>query len=137
MVLKILSEGKRNISHIQEFVIQPQSEIASVREFLQENEYSIVGESMVMEEDKYYTIIKAVRGKMKSYEPVCKKYGKYLLENKDKVLFEYLLWEKKLLTNIMTDLIKNVTQNTIKRVSEIEDALALIEEAFLFYEKDI
>lgn len=136
LVIKILTEGKNNLSHIKEFILQPQSELYGVRKFLQENEYVIVQENMILEEDKYYTVIKAVRGYMQPLEQVFLKYGKYLLENKNIVLHKFLVWEKNILTNIQSDLVKNLTENAAGRLRELDNDLALLQEALRYYGDD-
>lgn len=133
LVIKILTEGTLNLLHIKEFILQPQSELYGVRKFLQENGFIIREENMILDEEKYYTVIKAEKGHMQPYTPVFLKYGKYLLENKNLILREYLLWEKSILMNIRVNLLKNVTNNTLQRVNEIDNDLSLIEEAFQFY----
>ena len=46
---------------VQELVLQPQSEWEELRAFLYEQAYLIVEENMVLEEGKYYPVLRAVR----------------------------------------------------------------------------
>lgn len=59
LVIRILEEGKRKIRSMKEIILQPQSEIRSVREYLREEGYLIVDENMILEDEKYYQVIKA------------------------------------------------------------------------------
>lgn len=64
LVKKILSEGTEVLKSVKEFVLQPQSELKEVREFLRENHYCIIDEDMVLDGGKYYPIMKVVHGIM-------------------------------------------------------------------------
>lgn len=59
LVIRILEEGKRKIRSMKEVILQPQSEIRSVREYLRKEGYLIVDENMILEDEKYYPVIKA------------------------------------------------------------------------------
>ncbi len=60
LVMRILTEGQAVAETLQECILQPQSEIAKVREFLQQNGYQIVQEEMVLDEGKYYPMMRVV-----------------------------------------------------------------------------
>lgn len=95
LIVKILSEGRRLFPSIRELILSPQSELEKVRQYLQKNDFSIIKETMVLEDGKYYTIMKAVRGSMKEQSPIELKYGRYLLDEKNPVLIQYLNEKKK------------------------------------------
>ena len=63
LVMRILTEGQAVAETLQECILQPQSEIAKVREFLQQNGYQIVQEEMVLDEGKYYPMMRVVPSK--------------------------------------------------------------------------
>ncbi|RDU24340.1 tRNA (adenine(22)-N(1))-methyltransferase [Anaerosacchariphilus polymeriproducens] len=123
LVIKILDEGKQVLSSFQEFILQPQSEIFQVRQYLQENGYRILEEKFLQEDGKFYTIIKAIKGAMETLSPVYLKYGKQLLENKDPVLKEFLLKEQVQYLKIKYNLLEKNTSSSIERLNEIEEKL--------------
>lgn len=59
LVIRILEAGKSKIQSMKEIILQPQSEIPSVREYLRKEGYRIVDENMILEEEKFYPVIKA------------------------------------------------------------------------------
>ena len=60
LVIRILSEERDTAGSLKELILQPQSEIDSVRKYLTEEGYRIVAEDMVYEDGKYYPMMKAV-----------------------------------------------------------------------------
>ena len=117
LVIKILSESIEKVKKLKELVLQPQSEIWLVREFLRGQGFIIDREDMVMEDGKYYPILhvcvakKATvdieRNENSKEQAVFDKYGEKLLKQKHPVLKEYLLWEKGLLQQIEAELEKS------------------------------
>ena len=87
---KILTEGNEVLQTVTELVLQPQSEIGHFRRFLIENGYEITHEEMILEDGKYYPIMRAVHGKAKEQTEAEYLYGKKLLQNRNPVLKEFL-----------------------------------------------
>ena len=85
---KILTEGNEVLQTVTELVLQPQSEIGHFRRFLIENGYEITHEEMILEDGKYYPIMRAVHGKAKEQTEAEYLYGKKLLQNRNPVLKE-------------------------------------------------
>ncbi len=63
LVIRILTEGREILEAEKPpvLILQPQSDIREVRIFLYENAYHIVREQMVLEDGKYYTVMRAER----------------------------------------------------------------------------
>ncbi len=59
LMIRIMEDSLDKFMAMQEFVLQPQSEIAQVRRFLREKGFRIRAEDMVLEEGKFYPVIKA------------------------------------------------------------------------------
>ena len=76
--------------HDPAFYLSPQSDLEKVRRFLSEEGFLIEKEAMLREEGKYYTVMSVVRGAMVYNRTIEYRYGKYLLEQKEPVLKEYL-----------------------------------------------
>lgn len=137
---KILEWEKKRPS----LILQPQSDIHEVRIFLQEHAYHIVQEKMLMDEGKYYTVIKAEPRKVdRQYTDTELRYGSYSLEHRDMVLYEYLKKEKKVLENIfikLADVVENakakgefVPDKTIKRLAAVEKERDMNSRALEYY----
>lgn len=99
VTLHILTEGEAVISAAKELILQPQSEIFKVREYLYQKGYRIDREDMVCEEGKYYPMMhvdcagRRERGTAHSAleRQLIYRYGEQLLKNKNKCLYQYLL----------------------------------------------
>lgn len=115
----IFPKGEMEQKKRPELILQPQSELREVRTFLYDNAYHIVDENMLMEEGKYYTVIKAVPGCEARYETEPEwLYGKCNLERHHPVLKEYLEKEKQVLADICKHLEETV-ENGKKKGTEI------------------
>ncbi len=90
---RILEAYPEKTESFRELILQPQSEIASFRKRLKEMGYVIRQEEMILEEDKFYPVMKAVRGEWGSLpyeEELCYRFGPVLLQKKNPVLIKYL-----------------------------------------------
>lgn len=101
LMQKILKEDPSKTKDFKELILQPQSEVALFRGFLRNGGYSIVGEDMVLEEEQFYPVIKAVY--REENEPpydwaLCDRFGPALLQSRHPVLLEFLKreWKKSL-----------------------------------------
>ena len=94
LMKSILEKGKDILQWKEKrpaLILQPQSDIREVRIFLQEHAYHIVQEEMLIDDGKYYTVIKAEPGREKQkYGETELRYGLYNLEHCDDVLYGYL-----------------------------------------------
>lgn len=134
LIIRILQEGRQVLSSVQELILQPQSEIAEVRRYLAESGYRIVCEKMVCEDRKYYTVMKAIPGKMAYDCSMECRFGRLLLEERNPVLKDYLSGRKGELLKILDQIEEKGKQDArkeeqVRRLREelhdVEDALAL------------
>ncbi len=104
LIASILEESINIIKDAKELVLSPQSEIYIVRHFLHDNGFKIVSEEMVKEQGKFYVVIRAVPGSQHYKDESGYIYGEYLIENKNKILEEFLLKEQKRTGSILDSL---------------------------------
>ena len=130
LVMHILEDGKEVCQSACELILQPQSEIGHVRRFLREHGYEVFCEEMVLEEDKFYPMMKIrYTGKISTGQDVdmlklSDLYGGLLLEKKHPVLKTYLEREKKIYTGIRENLKKQPQSEKIRsRISEVDEVL--------------
>jgi len=90
LICQILRDSPEFMEAGREFILQPQSEIFKVRRLLHENGYRIEGEWNLLEDGKYYVIIKALPGRESYAHTGDYEYGKILIEEKDPLLADYL-----------------------------------------------
>ena len=138
--IHILKDGKKKPV----LILQPQSDLHEVRHFLYENSYCIVQEQMLIDEGKYYTIMKAQASDIEeetAYNEVEWVYGRCNLLNRNQCLFSYLQNEKKVLENIYINLQKtisgsekeSVNEATLERLHTLKQEIALNEKALEYY----
>lgn len=99
LMKRILERETEKTKSFQEMILQPQSELAEFRKFLRNMGYSIAEENMILEEDKFYPIIKAVAGAYQGENPDLEdRFGPVLLQKKHPVLALFLKreWENNL-----------------------------------------
>lgn len=133
---KILSDNPEVRDSFQELILQPQSDIPHFRHFLMSNGYRITEEKMILEEGKFYPMMKAIRDQKRneSWTPLEEMFGKYLLQEKNPVLQQFLQRELRIRQNILTKLQKAETEETKKRRNEVEEEKQLILAALNIYE---
>ncbi len=130
LVMHILEEGKEVCRQAKELILQPQSELERVRAYLWSNGYVILGEDIVLEDEKFYPMMRVVYRNEVDTENAenllfCR-YGKLLLEQKHAVLKEYLVREKSLYTGILGNLSQSASSDKTKeRIREVEEVLQL------------
>lgn len=142
LVMHILKDGEKICQSAKELILQPQSEIERVREFLREEGYTILAEDMVYEDGKFYPMMKVqYQGENENAQKASEVlklsdlYGGLLLQNRHPVLKTFLEKEKLIYTGIKENLAKQPASEKIRtRLAEVEDILHYNELALQFYE---
>ena len=140
LMIRILSEGEDVLREVSEIIMEPQSEVALLRHYLQDNGFRIISENMVCDDNKFYPLIKAVPGQMNWDKEIYFRYGKILLREENPVLHEFLLFEKEYCSNLLKELAGNEDiPHVFVRMEEVKydlalnaDALRLVSEPGLF-----
>lgn len=133
LLRKILEREPEKTESFQELILQPQSELKLFRKFLREKGYSILTEDMILEDGKFYPIIKAGKGitgescgDTALAEEAMDLLGPCLLENKNPVLLAYIRQEIRTKEEILMGLKKQEQkEKLLLRKQEIEKELAL------------
>ena len=135
-MIKIMEEGKVQISKMKELILQPQSEISEFRKYLRTHGYHIIKEDMVFEDGKYYPMMKVVPGEVSQQTvkdtikwQIFDRFGQYLLEHKHPVLKKYLLYSKETTEALIIRLKGQKSERALARLPELETELALTCEA--------
>ena len=118
-------------------ILQPQSDIPHFRRFISEIGWKIVDEEMVLEDGKFYPMMKVIHGEKKHIsadEPYTLEewFGGMLFERKHPILKEYLERELRIRNEIL-DKLKNAP-NAEKRTGEIEEEKQAVIAALKEYE---
>lgn len=133
LMIHILSLGKKVLSGVQEIILEPQSEVELLRHFLENEGYMISSETLVRDDNKFYPVMRIVKGHMEYDKEMYYRYGKELVLRKDAVLKEFLTREKHIYEAIIEKLSDNLEKEaTYSRFNEIKKSLELCEEALGF-----
>lgn len=124
LITDILDRGQGFFDKKNTFILSPHTKIEEVRNYLLRKGLKILKEDMCIDEGKFYTVMEAVYiGKTFSYTKGELLFGKYLIDNKNTVLFEYLKKEKQKYLNIIAG---DGINDTRRR--ELKDRLDIIKE---------
>lgn len=135
LMMRIMGEGERVLESIKEIILQPQSEIIKVRQFLKSHDYRITAEDMVYEDGKYYIMMKAVHGSDPEEESsLFLHFGRLLLQERHPLLLKYLLERQKKNMEIRRKICFDGKSGSEDRIKEIEEELQEIASALDYYE---
>lgn len=142
LMVDILKNGKVHTDNKIKLILQPQSEPEKVRKYLSDINYVIIDERMLIDEDKYYTVIKAVsyedfKGEAingdeslnASYSEYELLYGRILIKKKDDILKQYLEERIEKNAKLIDALKKAGTENALEKQSELEHENTIINQA--------
>ena len=134
LMQQILEYGQNKLTNIDFMVLQPQSEIGKVREYLGRSGYRIDRETMVLEDGKFYVIMQVIRGSMDTDDPVRMEFGPCLLDDRHPVLLQYLKKSERVCNQILNQLYDNGKTENDARVLEIRKEMQNIHSAYEYYE---
>ena len=131
LTIRILTDGEAVAKSADELILSPHSDVHLVREYLAANGYNIINEDMVLEDGKFYFILKVVKGNMEIKDDVEKFFGKYLIERKEETMGMYLKKEEAKRLSILD---KMAASDNAERIMELQAELKLIRKALVCYE---
>ena len=137
LIMDIIEAGLPKLKNGYELILSPQSDVPEVRRFLRERRISILDEEMLIENEKYYNILKCSVGnatdEAKDDTIIYDMFGKALIEKKSPVLKQYLLSEIEKKQKIYCSLNKHCSgapeeapENILERLSEIDREIYLM-----------
>jgi tRNA (adenine22-N1)-methyltransferase len=135
LTVKILKESKGVVVKAKELILQPQSDISSVRKYLHEIGFLIIKENMFQDDEKTYTVMKAISGEEHYEYEIFYKYGKILLENKNTALKKFLEYGLKKDLDIVKQLKDSRSTKHVKRLEEVTKDIQEIKVALFYYTK--
>ncbi|MBO5930514.1 MAG: SAM-dependent methyltransferase [Clostridia bacterium] len=90
LINRILENGAHLYDTVRHYVLQPMTAIEETRKYLETHQFLIENERLVKEEDKIYTILSVVPGKMRMEKELDYHVGICLVQNRDPLLPAYL-----------------------------------------------
>lgn len=120
LTVRILSEGAHCLHTVKELILQPQSEIYLVRKWLYQNRFRIAEEDIVLDDGKYYPMIKAVHGQAEVPDEPDLFYGDIRIQRSADVLADFLKREAEKNEKIIKILREKGQENTA-RMNELAE----------------
>lgn len=156
LLMEILDREPEKTADFKELILQPQSELPLFRKYLREKGYRITEENMVLEDEKFYPMMKAVPSlEKKSCQENQKKreadggqnadsrlamedmLGPYLLRERNPVLLLFIRQEIRVKESILNELSKSGVSDKIEsRKKELSEELFLLKKAKALYEEE-
>ncbi len=147
LMQRILSAKPKVVKAASELILQPQSELPEFREFIVESGLAIVEEDMVLEDGKFYPmmrVVKPVEPSVEAVEPSAYSqlqltFGPHLLAQRHPVLQQYLLREQRLQLEIKAQLEAQISQSDgaqerlLQRLAEVQAYLQLIADGLAIF----
>lgn len=131
LIRRILEKEPDKTDSIKELILQPQSEILLFRRFLSDVGYSITAENMILEEGKFYPVMKAVKtGEHVTLSETEARFGPILLRQKHPVLKQYLAFEWEKERKIEKDLVSQKESGRIlERLADVRREMNFVKQA--------
>ena len=126
LCVRILQQGARVLQEVKELVLQPQSEITDVRRYLEKSGWRIVSERMVLEDGKYYQMMRCIPGQMR-LDDVQARYGPILMRERSRVWISYLQWLSGIFHKNLTSLEKARGERAGRRREEILGEISILD----------
>ena len=118
LTVRILEKDPPSDLGAAELILQPQSEIGKVREYLCTSGWKIDAEDMVLEEGKYYPMMHCIRGEM-TLTPEEAEFGPCLIASGNPVLMKYLGFREKVLRSNLESLQNSDSERARERREQI------------------
>ncbi len=127
LTIKILEESSATARRMKVLILQPQSELYKVREYLAEHGYEVLAEDMVLEEGKFYPIMKVCPGSPYTLTKEEAYYGKGLLAQKHPVLRSFLKRELEMKQKVLRELDGKSGDHICRRRETLQEETACVE----------
>ncbi|WP_018247774.1 tRNA (adenine(22)-N(1))-methyltransferase [Orenia marismortui] len=110
-IINILEDDYNLAQGLEKLVLQPMAGAGSLRKWLANNNFKIVDESLVREDDRLYQIIAARPGNMEINNEFILELGPKLLENRDSLLNYYFNELEKKWQEVIDKISENDAEN--------------------------
>lgn len=133
LVIKIMQAADEIRDGVKEWILQPQSELWKVRQYLKESGYRVVAEDMVLDEGKFYPMMRVRQEEPEEYSFTEFCYGKRLLQQKHPVLKQFLEKELNVKQEILEKLDAVNSENSAERRKEIKQEIETVKDALSIF----
>ncbi|MCF6466545.1 tRNA (adenine(22)-N(1))-methyltransferase [Clostridium sp. Cult2] len=123
LIRDILDKDKEKRDSITNFILQPNIATKELRKYLYENNFEIIDEKLVKEDDKFYEVIYAKKGKSHIEHSIYYEIGEKLILNDDSLLKEFLEEKVAIIEKILQELKDKNTERSKERYKELSNKI--------------
>lgn len=134
LIKEILENNYKKAETINNFILQPMVASKELRMYLYNNNFTIIDEMIVIEEDKYYEIISAKWGKDFIEDDIFYEFSKPLLKRRDPLLKDYIQNKIVKLNEIITSLDIEKSEKAQMRKEELSIEINKYKDVLSIYE---
>lgn len=131
LINEILDKDKNITNSITNFIFQPMLGVDKLRKYLMENNFEIIKEELVKEDNKYYEIILAKKGKGYIEKEIHYEIAKELIIERHPILKDFINNKIFLAERIIKDLEGKDSENVQERYNELSDKIKEYREVLL------
>ena len=128
LTVRILEAGLKVLQSVRECILQPQSDLDKVRQFLHQHGFQIVQERMLIDEGKYYVVMRVLHGEESVYTEAEDFFGRYLIAERNPVLIEYLEKQTAVKEKLLLTLGEKDSEKSRQRQQELRHELQMMKE---------
>lgn len=135
LMTKILQDSKAVFGQMEQWILQPQSEPGLVRKTIRDLGFSIEEENMVLEDGKYYGMLRAVPRSLileetqndscPFHQDVLDQYGTYLIQNGNPCFLDFLQYQINQTKQILENLQGQQSERTLAAKENLQEKLQL------------
>lgn len=128
LIRDIIEDSMEVFKELSYTILQPVQNPEVLREYIYKEGFTILDETIVKDEEKYYEIIKVKYDKnQKAVNPIYYEISEILLKKKDPIFKEYIEYKLTKYTRVYENL-KEETESAIKRKSELKTIIEKLKE---------
>ena len=120
LIKEILDKDLNITNSITNFILQPMIASIELREYLINNNFKIIDEDLIKEDDKFYEVIFAKKGKDYIEKEINFEISKQILEKKHPLIKEFIDHKILMAKNILNNLESKTSEKSKSRYEELE-----------------
>jgi tRNA (adenine22-N1)-methyltransferase len=123
LIRDILDKDKELTNSINNFILQPMIAAKELREYLNKNDFVIIDEDLVKEDDKFYEIMLVKKGKELIEKDIYFDISKKLIHKNHRLLKEFLQYKINSIKEILSKLTDQSSEKSLLRYDELNKLL--------------
>jgi len=128
LIRNILEAGKAHLPYLKKLILQPMHGVVELRRFLLNNGYRIVDEDLIYENNIYYEIIVAKRGKPQAFNHTNLEFGFYMLEKDPELSKAYVGLKLGKLQEIVDNITRHGSSASQEKIKELRESIETYKE---------